>query len=137
MWLALTALGVDSGVQLFHLAVAHDGRWTYESRAVAEASGTLPRGEMAQVKSLVDAVPWEAEVLNMPVSADDRTLFRLQIRLKDDDERLYQCSEAVNHASWQFRDLLHFLRHNIAGARRAERPVQESPPDWPHVNPSH
>jgi hypothetical protein len=112
--LTLSAVGVESKVPLFTVSVDEQGHWAYESRAIQEAKGTLTQGEVAQLKTLYDDVNWEQETLNNPVSADDRTLFKLEVDHGDGNKKLYQMSEAMNHRSWQFRDLIHFLRHNVA-----------------------
>lgn len=116
MRVALSATGVDTDIALFRVEVNEDGGWTYQSRAIAHAAGRLSEADRVQFKSLYDKVDWGLEVLNMPVSADDRTLFRMEVDHGHGDTRLYQFSEAINHASWQFRDLVHFLRHNVAVA---------------------
>ncbi|HLN61049.1 MAG TPA: hypothetical protein VK464_05800, partial [Symbiobacteriaceae bacterium] len=114
MHLTLSATGVDSKVDLFQVQIDEKGNWAYESRAVEKATGKLMDGDVAQLRSLYEKVPWDQEVLNNPVSSDDRTLFKLEVNREDGDKRLYQFSEAMNHLSWQFRDLVHFLRHNVA-----------------------
>jgi hypothetical protein len=116
MHLALSATGVDSGISLWRVEVGEDGRWNYESRAVQHAAGTLPPEDLAQLQGLYKAVDWGLETLNNPVSYDDRTLFKLDVDHGGGERRLYQFSEAMNHLSWQFRDLVHFLRHNVADA---------------------
>ncbi|HEY3367994.1 MAG TPA: hypothetical protein VGK74_23280 [Symbiobacteriaceae bacterium] len=114
--LTLTALGIDTEILLWTLTINEHGAWAYESRAVEEAHGTLTRGDLAQLISLYEKVDWALETLNAPMSADDRTLFRLEVVTDEGERRLYQSSEAMNHRSWQFRDLFHFLRHNVATA---------------------
>ena len=114
MHLTLSATGVDSKVDLFQVQIDEKGNWSYESRAVEKATGKLMDGDVAQLRSLYEKVPWDQEVLNNPISADDRTLFKLEVNREDGDKRLYQFSEAMNHLSWQFRDLVHFMRHNVA-----------------------
>jgi hypothetical protein len=122
--LSLTATGADSGVPLFVVNVDEDGTWSYQSRAVAHAAGTLTPGDRAQLKNFYDKVSWGLEVLNNPVSAEDRTFFRLEVDHGGGEQRQYQFSEAMNHLSWQFRDLVHFLRHNVA---TGGEPVGRSP----------
>lgn len=124
MHLALSASGVGTGIPLFQVEIDENGEWTYESRAVEFARGRLNEADQVQLKSLYDKVDWGLEVLNNPVSADDRTLFKLEVDHGHGDLRLYQFSEAMNHLSWQFRDLVHFLRHNVA---RAGDPVGHIP----------
>ena len=114
MHLALSATGVVSGVNLFKVEVGEHGRWTYESRAVEFAEGQLTEGDQAQLKHFYERVNFDLETLNSPVSADDRTLFKLEVTDKKRGHVLYQFSEALNHRSWEFRDLVHFLRHNVA-----------------------
>lgn len=114
MHLTLSATGVDSGVNLFKVSVGEDGRWTYESRAVEFAEGRLTEADQAQLKHFYERVNWDLETLNAPVSYGDRTLFRLEVDDKKRGHVLYQFSEAMAHRSWEFRDLFHFLRHNVA-----------------------
>ena len=117
MHLTLHATGIESKVDLFEVDVDENGNWRYESRAVEEVRGQLTEGDRAQLKSLFDKVNWDLEVLNHPVSADDGKLFRLTIRFKNGDHqdtRTYTFSESLTHASWELRDLVHFLRHNVA-----------------------
>ena len=116
MQLTLTARGIDTDILLWTVSINEQGAWAYESRAVEEAHGTLTKGNLAQLISLYERVDWDLETLNAPMSADDRTLFRLEVVTDTGDRRLYQSSEAMNHRSWQFRDLFHFLRHNVATA---------------------
>lgn len=132
MRLVLSATGVDSGVDLFRLEVDGSGQWSYQSRAVELATGTLSEADQAQLHSFFDRIDWELEVLNMPISFDDRTRFKLEVSPDKGDRRVYQFSEAINHASWQFRDLVHFLRHNVATkgdpVGRGPDEVREQPP---------
>lgn len=114
MHLVLEATGLGTAIDLFRVEVDGDGAWSYQSQAVQLAQGHLTAGDHAQLISLVEKVNWELEVLNSPTSRDDRRLFRLTVRLPDQGERTYQFSEAMNHRSWQFVDLVHFLRHNVA-----------------------
>lgn len=113
MHLTLRAQGVGTGIDLFKISVSEDGHWTYESRAVEHVEGQLGPEDVAQLVNLYAKVDWDKHVLNAPVSADDRTLFKLDV-IDGAMIRTYQFSEAVNHASWQFRDLVHFLRHHVA-----------------------
>lgn len=130
--LTLTAHGIDTDILLWQKTVDEHGHWTYESRAVEHAEGILTKGDLAQLISLHEKVDWEKETLNAPMSADDRTLFRLEVVNDKGEHRLYQQSEALNHRSWQFRDLFHFLRHNVATGGDPVGPVtgvtQEQPP---------
>lgn len=131
MQITLTARGIDSKVELFRVQVNSDGRWSYESRAVEHAEGRLSEADRAQFKSFYDKVNWELEVLNGPLTADDRILFEMDVVHDEEDRRLYQFSEDLAHRSWQFRDLVHFLRHNVA---TGGDPVGYSP-DRPGVHP--
>jgi hypothetical protein len=133
MHLTLSATGLDSKLPLFQVKVDDQGQWSYESRAVEQAEGKLMDGDVAQLRSLYDSVPWDQEVLNNPISADDRTLLQLEVNRENSDKRLYQFSEAMNHLSWQFRDLVHFLRHNVANhgdpvGREGQDAKQTEPP---------
>lgn len=114
MHLSLTATGSDSKQELYRLEVDGSGAWTYRSRAVEGVRGQLRLGDVEQLRGLYEAVDWEKHVLNAPVSADDRIHFRLGVQTPQGEERTYMFSEAVTHASFQFRDLVHFLRHNVA-----------------------
>ncbi|MFZ5816819.1 MAG: hypothetical protein ACOY93_16255 [Bacillota bacterium] len=116
MQITLTAKGLDSKVELARVQVDSDGRWRYSSRAVEQAEGRLSAADLAQFQAFYDKVNWELEVLNGPVTADDRILFEMEVIHDEGDRRLYQFTEDLAHRSWQFRDLVHFLRHNVAGA---------------------
>lgn len=132
MQITLTAKGIQSKVTLFSVQVDDSGRWVYESRGVEGAEGHLSRADQVQFKSFYDKVNWELEVLNGPIAADDGTLFELDvIHSGSGDRRLYQFTESLAHRSWQFRDLVHFLRHNVA---TAGDPVGYSP-DQPREYP--
>jgi len=132
VWITLRATGLLSKVRLFELTVDREGRWTYESLAVEHASGQLSPANFAQLKSFYDKVNWELEVLNSPLRTDDRILFELDVVHDGDDRRLYQFSEQTTHRSWEFQDLFHFLRHNVATAGDpvgfSPDPPQEQPP---------
>jgi hypothetical protein len=129
--LTLSAVGVQSRVPLFTLDVDEQGHWTYESRAVERAAGILTQGDRAQLKNLCEEIDWDLETLNSPVSADDGTLFKLEVVSENGDRRLYQSSEALNHRSWQFRDLVHFLRHNVATNAAPMASFMEAPREQP------
>ncbi len=126
MHLTLSAQGITSGVDLFRVSVSEDGHWSFESRAVERADGRLDPEDVAQLLTLYTHVDWDDHVLNAPVSADDRTLFKLDVH-DGGMIRTYQFSEAMNHASFQFRDLVHFLRHNVA---LSGDPAGWSPEPW-------
>ncbi len=138
MHLALSATGMENGVDLFRVEVDGTGHWTYQSRVVEEARGKLTDGDLAQLRDLVEDVPWEQEVLNNPTSAGDRTLFKLEVDREDGDRRLYQFSERMAHLSWQFRDLVHFLRHNVATGGdplgRIPQEQEDRPPAMPQTD---
>lgn len=132
MHLTLTANGVDSGVELWTVSVGDDGHWTYQSRAVEFLEGDLSPADRAQLKHFYDEIDWDIEVLNNPVSADDRLLFKLEVTHEGSgDRRLYQFSEAMNHLQYQFKDLVHFLRKNVA--KNAD--VSQQPPFEPQDRP--
>ncbi|HYF94061.1 MAG TPA: hypothetical protein VD969_17740 [Symbiobacteriaceae bacterium] len=116
MHLTLTATGISSKVKLWTVEVDDRGHWVYESRSVEHAEGHLTEGDRAQLISLYEKVDWSREVLNNPISADDDIHFRFYVVLADGDRRTYTFSEALNHVSYQFRDLVHFLRHNVLGS---------------------
>lgn len=131
MQITLTAKGIESKVQLYEISVDGTGRWDYESRAVEHAQGTLSRADQAQFQSFFERVSWELEVLNGPITATDRTLFEMEVTFDNGDRRLYQFTESLAHRSWGFRDLFHFLRHNVA---TGGDPVGYSP-DQPDLHP--
>jgi len=115
MHLSLSATGIESKVKLWTVSVDETGKWSYESRSVEEANGHLTEGDTAQLISLYEKVDWSREVLNNPVSADDHIIFHFDVILADGDRRTYMFSEGLTHLSYQFRDLVHFLRHNVLG----------------------
>lgn len=114
MHLVLQATGLDSAIDLFRVEVDGDGGWSYQSQAIQLAQGDLSAADRAQLISFVEKVNWELEVRNSPTHRDDRKLFQLTVRLDDKGEQTYHFSEAMTHRSWQFMDLVHFLRHNVA-----------------------
>ena len=132
MHLTLSASGVGTGIKLFSVSVDEAGHWTYESRAVERAEGKLSPGDREQLQDFYLRVDWGKETLNNPVSIDDRTLFKLEVDHGNGDRRLYQFSEAMNHLSWQFRDLVHFLRHNVITGE----PLGQFPDDTHHQPPA-
>lgn len=131
MHLTLTAIGAVSKVELFRVDVDGEGSWHYTSRGIAGTKGHLSQADRAQLRSLFERVDWGLEVLNGPTAADDRVRFELSVTHDDGEQRLYQFSENMGHRSWQFRDLVHFLRHNVA---TAGDPVGWSP-DQPEERP--
>jgi hypothetical protein len=126
MHLALTATGLESKIQLYRIEVDDQGHWTYQSRAIENVEGRLTKGDLAQLKGCYDKVNWRLEVLNNPVNRDDRVLFRLEVDHGDGDLLVYHVSEEMHHVSWEFRDLVHFLRHNVA---TGADPLGAPPPD--------
>lgn len=114
MHLTLRARGAVTGVPLFELSVDGDGNWHYRSRAVAGAHGRLPEPDRAQLKARYAQVDWDDEVLNGPTGRDAHTLFELEVTDPNGGTRLYQFDDGLHHRSWQFRDLIHFLRDNVA-----------------------
>ncbi len=114
MHFTLRARGAVSGVSLFELSVDGDGNWHYQSRAIASAHGRLSEADRAQLKARYEQVDWDAEVLNGPIGRDAHTLFELEVTGAGGETRLYQFDDEFHHRSWQFRDLVHFLRHNVA-----------------------
>lgn len=79
-----------------------------------EATGKLTPAELAQLKSLYDAVDWGKEVVNAPIGMNDHTLFRLEVEHGEGNAETYRFSDIMTNLSWQFRDLIHYLRHNLA-----------------------
>lgn len=125
MRIELRATGVDTGALLSRLHVdLQTGAYTYESHAVEEARGQLSDGDTAQLRRLFEGVDWGAEVLNSPIDFDDSTRFEMEVWWED-THRTYLFSESLETRSWQFRDLVHFLRHNVA---TAGEPVGIDPP---------
>ncbi len=131
MQITLTATGLESKVKLWELSVDPDGHWQYESRAVEHAEGQLSPANIAQLKMFYDKVNWGLEVLNSPLTANDRILFQMDVVHEGARPQRYQFSEQCTHRSWQFQDLFHFLRHNVA---TAGDPVGFSP-DEPREQP--
>lgn len=114
MQITLTARGIESGGELYRVQADDRGRWRYQSRAIEQAEGQLSRADLAQFQSFYDKVNWELEVLGGPTSAGDSILFEMAVTHSPQDRQLYQFTESMAHRSWQFRDLVHFLRHNVA-----------------------
>lgn len=114
--MSLRAKSAYSGAFLFAISVGGDGAWQYESRVIEGAHGRLSEADRAQLKALYDKVDWDSEVLNGPLSRDSRVHFELEITHDGGDHRLYQFDDELQNRSWQFRDLVHFLRHNVATA---------------------
>lgn len=133
MQLTLSATGIDTGASLFSLTVDGDGHWVYESRWAEGFEGDLPLGDVVQLKSLYDRVQWDLETVNAPVGATDRTLFRLAVADGHGHHAVYESSEAMNHRSFEFRDLIHFLRHNVV--REPQFPPPPPFPEGPEVRP--
>lgn len=129
MRILLTSTGVDSGVPLTRLEITlPDGSYTYESRAVSQMAGRLDEADTVQLQRLIDAVNWDQEVLNSPTRWNHNTRFELTIE-KDGQQRLYQFSDWMQGPrSWEFKDLVHFLRHNVAFA---DAPGNLSPGEAP------
>jgi len=134
--ITLRAKSAYSGAFLFSVTVGGDGTWRYESRVIEEAHGRLPEADRAQVKALYDKVDWGSEVLNGPLSRGARIHFELEVTHDGGDHRLYQFDDEMGNRSWQFRDLVHFLRHNIAtGGDAVGAPPEFVPPVGPDEHP--
>lgn len=123
MQLTLTAVGRQSDKMLYRISVDETGKWEYESTAVEHASGHLVPGEVAQLKSLYDKVSWDREVLNNPIDLEDHTIMRLEVDHGEGKMATYQFSDAMTRLSFEFRDLVHFLRHNLATGGDPAGPV--------------
>lgn len=131
MRIVLRATGVDTGALVSRLEVnLEDGTYSYESRAVEQARGRLSEGDTAQLRRLFEEVDWDAELLNGPVDVGDRTRFELEVS-PGGEHRMYMFSEDYDTRSWQFRDLVHFLRHNVATAGEPVGPDPEQQADPP------
>lgn len=135
MHLILSATGTIRPISLFRVEVWPDGRWEYESRAVAHAQGRLAPAELTQLQSRYDEVDWDLQALNNPISADDRTFFTLDVIGENGEQRRYQFSEAMANLSFQFKDLVHFLRHNVAVGAEPVGPVATEVHQQPSSNP--
>lgn len=136
MQITLRAKSAYTGDFLFAIAVSGDGRWRYESRVIEGAHGRLSDADRAQLKALYDKVDWGKEVLNGPLSRDAHVHFELEVTHDGGDQRLYQFDDDMHNRSWQFRDLVHFLRHNVAtaGAPVGE-PAEFAAPSGPEEHP--
>lgn len=114
MHLKLTATGNDNGVEIFRLDLDGDGSWTYESRAIEQVAGQLSAADRAQLEGLIEAVEWDKQILNASITPDDLIRFRLDVTAPNLGQRTYLFSEAMRNEPFPFRDLVHFLRHNVA-----------------------
>lgn len=117
MRIALSGRGIDSDSALFQVAVDGDGQWTYQSRAFENLQGNLSEADQAQFRSLYKSVDWDHQKLNATIRYKDRVEFCLEVDHGDGNVKSYFFSEVLrpNDASWEFRDLVHFMRHNIIG----------------------
>lgn len=131
MHLSLSAKGTKSNVMLWTVYVDDSGSWSFESRSVEQARGSLTEGDRAQLISLYEKVDWDHEVLNNRVTIDDDIIFHLDVTHQDGTHKTYIFTEEVNHKV-EFRDLFHFLRHNIVGGGdpvgRIPNEVHDQPP---------
>ena len=114
MHLRLTATGNDNGIEIFRLAVDGEGNWVYESRAIEKVTGELSAADRAQLEGLFKTVEWQKKILNATITPDDLIRFRLDVAADDLGPRTYLFSEAMRNEPVPFRDLVHFLRHNVA-----------------------
>jgi len=115
--IALSGRGIDSDVPLFQVTVNGDGEWTYQSRAFEYLRGSLSEADQAQIRSLYKAVDWDQQKRNATIRYKDRIEFCLEVDHGGGTVKSYFFSEVLrpNEAPWEFRDLVHFLRHNIVG----------------------
>jgi hypothetical protein len=113
--IALSARGIDTGIDLFHLDLQGNGCWTYQSHAVEKAEGRLTEGDLAQFKSLYNAVDWYKEYARGGINRVlDHVEFGMKVEHDDGRRQFIEFSDELNNLSWPMRDLVHFLRHNVA-----------------------
>jgi hypothetical protein len=134
--IALSGRGIDSDVALFRVTVNDEGQWTYQSRAIEHIQGSLSEADQAQIRSLYKAVDWDHQKLNATIRYKDRVEFCMEVDHGDGNIKSYFFSEVLrpNDASWEFRDLVHFLRHNVIGPTEPVWPEQV-PTERPEARP--
>lgn len=117
MRVRLTGQGIAADVDLFSLEVDGEGVWTYRSRAIEELKGTLDEADEVQFKSLFERVDWDEKKLNGTIRFDDHVKFKLQVDRGDGQVKTFFFSDHLrpNEATWEFKDFIHFLRHNVVG----------------------
>lgn len=111
----LSAHGIDTGLDLFHLDVQGNGCWRYQSHAVEKAEGRLTEGDLAQLQSLYKRVEWDKQYVDGGVNhVLDRVEFALLVEHDGGGRQHFIFSDTFRGLSWSMRDLVHFLRHNVA-----------------------
>lgn len=111
----LSAHGIDTGLDLFHLEVQGNGCWSYQSHAVEKAEGRLSGGDQAQLQSLYERVEWDKQYVDGGVNhVLDRVEFALLVEHDEAERQHFIFSDTFRGLSWSMRDLVHFLRHNVA-----------------------
>lgn len=129
MQVMMTVQESGSGRPLFQVVVDGEGRWRYESQAVQRAEGRLAEGERAQLISLLKKVAWDREQPMHPRRREDHLRFRLEVAPTDGEGRTFTFSDTMEGISVELRDLVHYLRHNLAVGGD---PVGPEPDQLPH-----
>lgn len=115
MRMLLSARGIDTGLDLFHIEVHGDGRWSYQSHDVERAEGRLTPGDLAQLISLYEKVDWSRQYVDGGVNhVLDRVEFTFLVEPDGEPRRLFVFSDTYRGLTWEMRDLVHFVRHNTA-----------------------
>lgn len=111
----LSAHGIDTGLDLFHIEVQGDGRWSYQSHDVEKAEGRLTPGDLAQLLSLYEKVDWSRQYVDGGVNhVLDRVEFTLLVEPDGEGRKHFIFSDTYRGLTWEMRDLVHFVRHNVA-----------------------
>jgi hypothetical protein len=131
MHLSLTA--TNMGKTIWTVTADDSGAWSYESRAVARAEGTLTEGDRAQLISLYEHVDWNREVLNHGITSDTMIRLHLDVTKADGDKRTYTFNADTNQLTDELSDLVHFLRHNIMGAGEPVGRIPDDMRDQPRL----
>lgn len=115
MRMLLSAHGIDTGLDLFHIEVDGEGRWSYQSRDVERAEGRLTPGDLAQLHSLYEKVDWSRQYVNGGINhVLDRVEFALMVEPDGEGRKYFIFSDTYRGLTWELRDLVHFVRHNTA-----------------------
>jgi hypothetical protein len=138
--LLLTAHGIDTGLDLFHLEVEGNGCWRYQSHMVDKAEGRLTEGDLAQLLSLFAKVEWDKQYVDGGVNhVLDRVEFVLWVEHDDGERQHFIFSDTYRGLTWEMRDLVHFLRHNVAtggepvGPNQPFLPTETAAPEQPRL----
>jgi hypothetical protein len=122
----LSAHGIDTGIDLYHIEVHGDGRWSFESHNVDRTEGRMTEGDLAQLLSLYERVDWSRQYVDGGVNhVLDRVEFGLLVEPDGEGRKHFTFSDTYRGLTWEVRDLVHFLRHNVA---TGGEPVGENQP---------